>query len=189
MSRNRRARVNELLVLREAPYDTLATECSGCGQPALDDPFPYWSKCEPDLYVSWAVTGGGNRGFGCSYSFLRSFSGRLNWSAVVVGGESRESFEAAHARNAQKPSVWLIRNDAELGTLPGEVEFRCPSCSQTKLMQAKWTIQEHPTLLSPYLRCLGTKDRKWPRQQWTLENSETALGHSIASSFSSQKGL
>ncbi|KAF9886063.1 hypothetical protein FE257_012120 [Aspergillus nanangensis] len=155
ISRDRLPRMDELLVLREAPYDILSRKCSGCGQLALDDPFPFWSMYKPDLYVSWAVKGGcGNPGCGCSYPSLKPFSNQVKWSAAVVNRVVKKTLEEAHVRKQQKKSTWLLRTETERGSLPEEVEVKCPSCPQTKSVRAKWTIKVQPTLLVPYLRCL-----------------------------------
>ncbi|KAJ5961180.1 uncharacterized protein N7479_008330 [Penicillium vulpinum] len=159
ISRDRRPHMGELLIFREAPYDILPRRCSGCDQQVLDDPFPYWSKYEPSRYVSWAVAGGcGNPGCGFSYASLKPFHNQVCWSAANVGRVSKQALDKAEARRAQKPSTWLLRTEAERGTLPDEIEVKCPSCPQTKVVKAKWTIQIQPKLLIPYLYCGGTKN-------------------------------
>lgn len=159
ISRDRRPHMDELVVFRGAPYDILSRRCSGCCQQVLDDPFPYWSKYNPGIYVSWAVAGGcGNPGCGFSYASLKPFDSQVRWSAANVGRVSKEALDRVDARRARKPSTWLLRTEAERGTLPDEVEVKCPSCSRTKLVEAKWTIAVRPTLLIPYLLCGSTKD-------------------------------
>lgn len=44
--------VDDLLVLRSHP-SVIPRKCSGCDQEYLDDSFPYWSKADPDRYVTW----------------------------------------------------------------------------------------------------------------------------------------
>ncbi|KAL4904769.1 hypothetical protein BDW74DRAFT_178343 [Aspergillus multicolor] len=51
--RPRRRTFDSLLILREPPNDVVARKCSACGKEHLDDPFPYWSKSDPDRYVFW----------------------------------------------------------------------------------------------------------------------------------------
>ncbi|KAJ5500746.1 hypothetical protein N7453_009797 [Penicillium expansum] len=159
ISRHRRPHMDELVVFRGAPFDILPLRCSGCNQQVLDDPFPYWSKYNPGIYVSWAVAGGcGNTGCGFLYASLKPFDDQVRWSAAVVGRVSKEALDKVNARRARKPSTWLLRTEAERGTLPDEIEVKCPTCPQTKLVEAKWTIAVRPTLLIPYLLCGSTKD-------------------------------
>lgn len=136
ISRDRRRQVDEILIFREAPYDVLPRICSGCGQQVLDDPFPYWAKHKPTLYVSWqSLDGCGNLGCGFKYASLKPFHNKVPWSAPVVGRVSKEALDEADTCRAQKPITWLLRTKAELGTLPDEIEVQCPSCPQRKMMK------------------------------------------------------
>jgi hypothetical protein len=53
ISRPRLPQVNDLLILREPPYDVVPQKCSACGREYLDDAFAYWSKFNPEYYVLW----------------------------------------------------------------------------------------------------------------------------------------
>ncbi|KAJ9482921.1 hypothetical protein VN97_g10502 [Penicillium thymicola] len=128
-------------------------------QQVLDDPFPYWSRYNPGIYVSWAGAGGcGNPGCGFSYASLKPFDNQVRWSAAGVGQVSKEALYKVDARRARRPSTWLPRTEAEQGTLPDEIEVKYPSCPRTKLVEAKWTIAIRPALLIQYLLCGSTKD-------------------------------
>ena len=159
ISRNRKFHTDKLLILRDPPYDVLARKCSGCGQEVLDDPFPYWSKHEPDVYVSWAVRGGcGNTQCNYSYASLKPTDQHVKWSAANTDRISQDSREDAESRRLGKSSIWLLRDAKELGTLLKEVELKCPFCLQTKILKAKWTISPEAALLVPYLLCSTADD-------------------------------
>ncbi|KAL2832726.1 hypothetical protein BJY01DRAFT_239685 [Aspergillus pseudoustus] len=51
ITRSRKTSVDRMIILRERPSDTVARKCSGCGNEHLDDPFPYWSRFDPDRYI------------------------------------------------------------------------------------------------------------------------------------------
>lgn len=151
--RNRKFHTYRLPILREHPYDdVLVRKCGGCGQEVLDDPFPYWSKHEPDMYVSWAVRGGcGNTHCNYSYASPKPMDQHVKWSAANTDRISQYSREDAESRVLEKSSTWLLRDTKELGTFLKEVELKRPFCPQTKILKAKWTISPEAALLVPYL--------------------------------------
>lgn len=152
--RYRRSAVDELLVLRDAPYDVLARICSGCKQQVLDDPFPYWAKFRPEMYVSWTIFRGcGNPGRESLRPSLNPLNQNVKWS---ISKQSLLSEQAIHEDDAQKaanPINWFLRTEAERGTLPTEIEVKCSFCPRKDLVRARWTIRDPATLVISQLVC------------------------------------
>lgn len=160
ISRERKTQIGEMLILRDTPYDVLPRKCGWCDQMVLDDPFPYWSKDEPDTYVSWANLGGcGNFGCQSRYPNLKPLRSEVKWSAAVAARLDKESRDKAKHRKSQRPMNWLLRSKEEQGDLPDEVQVKCRHCPRTKSVQAKWTIHSQSRLVLPELQCGGFKDR------------------------------
>lgn len=154
ISRKRKMHMGQMLILRGPPYDNLPRRCGWCDQIVLDDPFPYWSKDEPNTYVSWATLDGcGNLGCQSRYPNLKPLRSDVKWSAAVAGRLNKDTRNKAEYRKSQRPMNWLIRNKEELGDLPDEVQVKCRHCPQTKLVQAKWTIHSQSRLVIPELQC------------------------------------
>lgn len=157
--RNRRPKMDENLILRDAPYDILSRKCGRCNQIVLDDPFPNWSRANPDTYVSWPH---GNCGYiscqsRCTY--LKPLRREVKWSRPLTARLDPKSLAEAESRKSQRPMNWLLRNKEEQGSLPDAVEVKCRKCPRTKIVQAKWTIHPDARFLLPQLRC-GTSTGK-----------------------------
>ncbi|PLB48407.1 hypothetical protein P170DRAFT_448111 [Aspergillus steynii IBT 23096] len=110
ISRPRKPQVDNLLILRGYPNNTVARKCSGCRKEYLDDPFAYWAKSRPNCYV---------------------LCGKIKHLPCT-----RKDLEEKRLDQFDK---WFLLRPEELGDLPPEVEVSCRNCQETRLVEARWT--------------------------------------------------
>lgn len=54
-TRPRRTSVDSLLVMQATPQNVVFGKCSGCHSRVLDDPFAYYLRFDPTVYVTWSL--------------------------------------------------------------------------------------------------------------------------------------
>ncbi|KAJ6021185.1 hypothetical protein N7540_006689 [Penicillium herquei] len=129
IARPRLPQVDDMLILRESPYDIVPRRCSACGNEYLDDPFAYWSKLNPNRYVLWCLyrSSCGRPGCETNGSELLPLDSQIRYLRSTQKDLAKESLKQF--------DEWFLLRPEEFGDLPREVEVECQTneCEETRV--------------------------------------------------------
>lgn len=165
LSRPKIAPVDDKLILRDHPFDIVPRRCSSCRQPYLDDPFAYYSKADPEIYVMHYL-----HGFNCGRPECKSLNvNLLPWDAKIKYMRATQKFlKDTHLDQWCK---WFLLLPEEYNGLPAELEVQCRTkgCLETRLVKARWTAHVPPRFVVPAHKCQQTKKRSnWSPKEFPV---------------------
>lgn len=155
ITRSRKPSVDKMIILREPPYATVARNCSGCGNEHLDDPFPYWSKFDPDRYIIW---------YCWESNCGRPDCQTRNVQLVPIDSSLkylRASKQYLKEKNLDQFDAWFLLRPMEYGALPSEMEVVCQGkdCQETRTVRARWTGHPTPRFVVAVYKCAKSGKR------------------------------
>lgn len=148
--RKLRETVDEFMILRALPDQTVPRVCSFCGKRALDDPFPYFARNNPDYYVVKRSSPGCGL-VGCTEGVVLLHPLRRDQKYVRAVRVYLEKIPNPRSRGGAPWEKYFLRNgENELGGHPQTIKLKCPleGCEGIREdHNPRWTVHPVATIV------------------------------------------